>query len=271
MKKYHPCSKEFQEEVKRLGLTGNQYIQKLREDGMVKSISKANDQWSKDIGFENYNEYYKNRRNDLIKRKGFKNQSEYRNNLYKEKGYNDELEYNKERYWNKGAHSPLFETDNPNLHLGIVITEKQITYPILSMIFENIEEMNYRNIGFDFLCKNPKSEFIDRHPIFKLDHDKEYKIDLKSRRLIDNKWEFHICYNNITDYFLPIGFNNEYNIDENLRPLYTWLFKKDEMIRERKFWRRMKFSIINVPRFISQFKEYELKYELGQLKNQYRF
>lgn len=32
MSKYNPMSKEFQEEAKRLGLTGYQYTQKLREE-----------------------------------------------------------------------------------------------------------------------------------------------------------------------------------------------------------------------------------------------
>lgn len=33
--KYHPCSKEFQDEAKKLGLTGNQYHQKLVDEGKL--------------------------------------------------------------------------------------------------------------------------------------------------------------------------------------------------------------------------------------------
>ena len=47
MKNYHPCSKEFQEDAKKLGLTGSQHTQKLREEGIIKSISKVDNEWVK--------------------------------------------------------------------------------------------------------------------------------------------------------------------------------------------------------------------------------
>jgi hypothetical protein len=39
LSKYNPMSKEFQKEIKRLGLTGNQYIRKLREEGKLPNPS----------------------------------------------------------------------------------------------------------------------------------------------------------------------------------------------------------------------------------------
>lgn len=38
LSKYNPMSKEFQKDANRLGLTGNQYIQKLGEEGKLRSI-----------------------------------------------------------------------------------------------------------------------------------------------------------------------------------------------------------------------------------------
>lgn len=64
--RYHPCSKEFQDEVKRLGLTGNQLIQKYVNEGKLKLIGSV----------ENFFEIH-----------GFKDNKEYKDYLAKKKGF----------------------------------------------------------------------------------------------------------------------------------------------------------------------------------------
>lgn len=75
MLKYNPCSKEFQYEANMLGLTGYQYIQKLREEGKLPNTTeidrKHREKLAIDNGFENHNEYQKELRiNGPLKRSG---------------------------------------------------------------------------------------------------------------------------------------------------------------------------------------------------------
>ena len=55
MIKYHPCSKEFQEEAKRLGLTGNQLTQKYVREGKLSNPTDidrdTNNRIYQDIGY----------------------------------------------------------------------------------------------------------------------------------------------------------------------------------------------------------------------------
>lgn len=125
MPKYNPCSKEFQEEAKRLGLTGYQYYRKLVEEGKLpnptdidrkkvqgtikrsgcksdteyckllitrrgfKSLHEYNEYLAKKRGFKSRNEYYKY----LIKKRGFKSPFEYQTYLAKNKGFKSVYEY----------------------------------------------------------------------------------------------------------------------------------------------------------------------------------
>lgn len=107
MKKFHPCSKEFQEEAKRLGLTGNQLIQKFIEEGRL----------------PNPTEVEKKRRDDFIKKEGHSRIVDYRNTVAKKKGYNSEAERQRERSYNRGDTSPTLENEDLAQYLGIYIGE----------------------------------------------------------------------------------------------------------------------------------------------------
>ena len=61
MSKYNPMSKEFQEEAKRLGLTGNQLIQKYIKEGKLPNPTdinrKSNDAIYQKAGYDNKAHY----------------------------------------------------------------------------------------------------------------------------------------------------------------------------------------------------------------------
>ena len=71
-----------------------------------------------------------------------------------------------------------------------------------------------------------------------------------------------IRYNNIADYFILVGFDNR----EDLDILYIWMFHKDQIIRDNKFWKRDGFAITNNDKGLKKFKNYEIIDELGMLK-----
>lgn len=139
----------------------------------------------------------------------------------------------------------MFENKDCSQYLGIHIVEEKIAKIVLQMIFEYVEKMPNNNPGFDFICKNPRQEFLDKYPQFKLERNKEYKIDIKSATVDSlDKLQFVIRYNDIPDYFLLIGFNNRDNLDIS----GIWLIKGDEQIRINRgpwskvdFWNRKAF------------------------------
>lgn len=144
-------------------------------------------------------------------------------------GYKDRAEYDKvEYFWNKGFALP--------------------------------EEFN------EFFCKNPKQEFIDNHLNLKLERNKNYKIQLKMRCILNDsvtpRLKFAIGYDNTADYYILCGCNTR----EELNILHIWIFCRDETIREKKFWRRESLSISNKPEFLREFQNNELTDELPILK-----
>lgn len=293
----HPCNKEFQEDIKKLGLTGNQFLwyRKLDKlygkefaDFAIKNENKISKRYL-NAGCQNSSEYvnylsenkgFKNRHDylrHLSENKGFKNYTEYLNHLAIDRGFKDRKEYVREYYYNKGEHLPISENDNCPLHQGIYNCQKKVAAPILLIIFEYVEEMSPNNPGFDFICKNPRKEFVDKYPQFRLERNKEYKIDSKGPKLISDGWPFGIKNNNTADYFLLIGFI-EY--DKGSEPIGIWLIKKDEMIRKgrkgkdgvnkKRFFERETFKMLNNQEYMSEFQKYELKDELENLKRSWQ-
>lgn len=333
--KYHPCSKAFQEKIKEVGMTGNQYIQKLIEEGKLKSPTYIDNEWAKKRGHKNYVDYqthlaqekgfedlndrryylarekgfvnindyqnhlaqkkgfrnraeydnhlakkngFKNKYDEFLSKRGFKDSKEYRDSLAQDRGFEDNKEYRdsisqehgyknfseyrKMSRWDKGDCSPMYENKDCSIYLGIHIVEKKIAKTVLEMIFDYVEEMPPNNPGFDFKCKDPVQEFISKYPQFRLERDKEYKIDSKSATVDSlDKLQFAIRYNNIPDYFLSTGFNNRDNLDIS----GMWLIKSDEQIRINRdplskvdFWNRKTFTITNRPEYILKFQQYEL-------------
>lgn len=237
MKRFHPCSKEFQEEAKRLGLTGNQLIQKLIEEGKLPDPTKIE----------------KNRRNDFLKKKGHHRIVDYRNTVAKKKGYGSEADRQRERSYNRRDTSPMIENEDLAQYLGIYIGE-DIADMILIDIFGSIEKKMANNYpGYDRIVRGG------------------YKIDIKTAQLRSNRWQFRIENNDKTDYFLLLSF------DENLELLHVWLIEKNEIVRKviggsgksirmEKFYRRETINIYNNLESMMHFKYFE-KYDwIGRLR-----
>ncbi len=219
MTRYNPMSKEFQEECKRLGLTGNQFIQKLRQEGRLIDIYKAdckyNDKWAKNLGYKDYKEYIR--------------------------------EYVKRRNWEKGYSSPMSENERCSSYLGVHIIERIVGRIILPIIFGGIKkEMPSNHPGYEFIVKG------------------EYKVDCKGSTLVyfRDQLNFDISHNDVADYFLCVAIDNI----EDLNVLYVWIFKKDDIIRGRKFYQIDNFSIINRKEYLSEFSLYDVTDKLGDLK-----
>lgn len=206
--KYNPCSKEFQDKAKELGLTGYQYHQKLVEEGKLRN--------STDIDRETNNA------------------------IYRKLGYDNCAHFLKEWRHDNGVQLPMEENKDCSHHLGTVISERKYGRIILPEMFGSIEkEMPYGNPKYDFLVAN------------------NIKIDIKScclRQLKGwNGWEPHVRFNNITDYFVILAFDNR--TDLNL--LHIWSIGRDEIIRGYKFWMRGSIKITNRYRYLLEFNRYE--------------
>lgn len=225
------CSKEFQEDIKRYGLnSGYEFTTWMQNNGILKSVTKI----------------YREDNERIAENAGCK----------------DLKEYWKLKSWNIGRHSPKEENEKCTAHLGVVIGESY-TKNVLSKLFEHVEEMQYGNPGFDFICKNPKQKLFEKYPQFKLENNKEYKIDTKSRCLKDShpnthylgtQWRYAILYNNIADYFMLLAWDNE----KDLNPIYTWFIYKYEIIRGKKFWKRDDITITNKPNLLKEFDPYQI-------------
>ena len=239
---------------KKLGLTGNQYVQKLIEEGKLPNPT--------DVKREEHIA--------TIKNAGFDNNKDYKDFLAERRGFNDNAEYEREWAYDTWRQSPMSKNRTCPLHIGRYIGEENMAKQILYFMFEEYKIMAHNNYGFDYICKNPRQEFLDRYPIFKFLPDKEYCIDVKTRHIeqrIDG-WSGHkfaIDHNHIPDYFLLIGLNH--SDEEKVDIMHIWLFKKDEVVRGIEFWKFISFSITNKPRKILELSTYELKYELEKLKN----
>lgn len=117
----------------------------------------------------------------------------------------------------------------------------------------------FNNPGYEFLCKNPRQEFLDRYPQFKLQGNKEYKIDVKTAHFLDEYWKYRTDYNNIPDHFLLIGLGTVDNI-----PRYILFVHRDEIVRKRRLWERIAITIGK--NYLSEFGKYDLRYELEEFR-----
>ncbi len=215
--KYHPCSKEFQEKAKELGLTGHQYYQKLVEEGKLRNPTDID--------------------------------RDTNNAIYRKIGYDNSAHFLKEWRHDNGIQAPMEENKDCAHHLGTHIAERQYARIILPEMFGSIvEEMPYGNPKYDFLVTN------------------NVKIDIKSCCLRDccgyYAWEPHVRYNNVTDYFVILAFDNR--TDLNL--LHVWSIGRDEIIRGKKFWMRDSIKITNKYGKLLEFHSHEWTYRLKCLK-----
>jgi hypothetical protein len=226
-KKYNPMSKEFQEEAKRLGLTGYQLIQKYKENGNI------------------VNSTYINRRAQLIcyKKSGCNNHSEYRNVCAQILGFRNDAERQRERDHYNGKQLPMEFNEDCSSYFGVYIAENYIM-----KTFEDPIKMPYGNPGYDWLCKTGK------------------KIESKARCMSDHSgcigFGFDIYYNNIADYFILSAWNNR----DSLEPLHIWVFHRNDIVRNAPFWNRNGFWITNRHEYLAIFDAYEVKNRLDKLK-----
>lgn len=225
--KYNPMSKEFQDECKRLGLTGFQLIKRYRDEGKIISNSKANDKQRKVINA------------------GCKTYKEYKDKCAQKLGYENDSERIKMKRWEQGIREPMeFNTDCPS-YFGIYIAEKYII-----QTFEEPIPMPPNNPGFDWLCKNG----------LKI-QSKARCIGYRS--CCDSSiFEFLIKRNSIADWFILSAWDNR----DSLVPLHIWAFHKNDIVRGRKFCEFVSLSITNKPEYLKEFEKYEVTDKLEKLK-----
>ena len=252
----HPMNREFQEDAKRFGFhSTGRYVVWLQQNGILKNptyvINKEINEWAKDKGFEDYNDYQRKERKD-----------------YKR-------EWSRESSWNNGT-IPMEFNSKCASNLGVYKAEKLFKRFLEKIIFNYVEKTGYHDGGIDFIGKNPRQEFIDKYPHLELDKlkkDDECRLQLKSRCItFDNKsawsgWKFSITGD--VDYHILCTYDDR----DNLEPLHILMFHNNSMVRKGKggfyleeFWKRSAFTITNTPFGISQIGRYELKDELCILK-----
>ena len=71
-----------------------------------------------------------------------------------------------------------------------------------------------------------------------------------------------IRYNTIADWFILSAWDDR----DSLNPLYVWIFHKNDIVREKKFWKRNNLWITNTPKKLKEFKKYEVANRLYKLK-----
>ena len=235
-KRYNPMSKEFQDEAKRLGLTGNQLIKKYIEEG--KMVDPAN--------------VDKLRNQKIRQNAGCKTVTEYLDKCAKDMGFENNTERVREYRHNTGRQAPMQDNPDCSAWFGSFIAENYIIGT-----FEDPVKMPYGNPGYDWICKQGQ------------------KIDSKARCLEYkgigwSGWKFLIKYNNIADYFILSAWDNR----DSLNPLHVWIFHKNDMVRKGrgccsgrvKFWKRDMFSITNTPEKLKEFAQFEVTGRLEKLK-----
>lgn len=183
---------------------------------------------------------------------GFSNKREYEEFLAERMGYEDLKEYNREKMnkWNHdhGKHKDHRDNWACSQYLGIDIAENKIANKIIPILLGEIDKhMPATRHKFDFLLKSG------------------IKVDIKARLLSYREkriyWDFPIKYNSVADYFILIGLDNL----ENLNIIHIWLFKRDDLVRNRKFWNREEICITNQDYYLSKLSRFDVTKKLGNL------
>jgi len=127
-------------------------------------------------------------------------------------------------------------SDISKKELGIDISEDIVAAFILPIRFGCIEKkMPYKNIGYDFIVRGG------------------YKIQIKSGILLIDRWSFKKSrHDDMSDYFLCIGYDNRFN--KRLRIRHIWLIPKDDVDKKNT---RKSINIHNSPKFLLEFQKYE--------------
>lgn len=173
-------------------------------------------------------------------KKGFNNYDEYLNVVALGRGFTCYGEYEKVWMYYPEMPIPIKENRKDPRFIGIYIAENGI-----AKIYEGSQRMPYFNPGYDIIC--PKG----------------HKIDVKATVLNRyNMFNFRIDQNKIADYFVLVAFNN---IIE-LKPLHLWIVKGDEDIYGNQVNNMSTISILNEPKYLGMYEEYEKIDKLKKLK-----
>lgn len=224
--------------------------EQAKKDGFV-DLNKWN-QWKRE-------KYQKEHQQEQQEKKKFWKSREYLDGLARRKGFeNSNEQSNYRRYIREGV-TPVEYYEDCESHIGCIVGENNIANPILDKLFENVYKKKFNNPGYDFICKNPRKEFLDKYPQFKLEKDKEYKIDVKTAHYIDGYWKYRIDYNKIADYFFLIGLGPIGDI-----PKILLFIHRNDFVRSGKsstlkinFWKRNAIKIGG--RYIEEFNRYTIR------------
>ncbi len=225
----HPCNKERQEDMKRLGFSnGNDFTHWMQQSGIMKNSTYID----------------RNIRNKTVENAECKTEKEYRDKLSQNAGFKDWAEQVRKCRHETGRHLPKESNIYCSLWFGDFICENYII-----KTFEDPIRMPHGNPGFDWLCKNGE------------------KIDSKGRCLMctENRspcWQFSIKYNKIADWFILSAWDNR----DSLNPLHVWAFHKNYIVRGKKFCEFETFRITNTPEKLKELEKYEVTNRLDKLK-----
>lgn len=253
-KKYlNPMSKEFQDECKRLGSTGHQLMQKYKEKRWYKEFKQK---YGKE--FADWAKQNKDNVPSWIVNAGCKNNTEYQDYNAKKRGYVNISDYVKQWKYENGISSPMEDNENCSSNFGICKGEKLFKKFLEDVIFNYVKGSNKVSCdgGIDFICKNPRQDFINKYPQFKLKENEDYIIQLRMRCVTNGYLIFHhIDFDNIADYFILCGWDKR-----DGKPICMLIFHRDDMVRHDPFWMRRSISIC--PWRIEEFEGHELIDEL---------
>ena len=176
---------------------------------------------------------------------------EYRDYVSINRGYKDFNEYQNMRNHIIGRCQPMSENKNCSSYLGVHIGERVVT-----KIWDKAIRMPNNTIGYDWTCPKgfkiqQKTSCICKSKVIR---------DYGSGEYIYDTLAFTINKNNIADYFLLVAFNNRYDLE----PFGMWLFKKDDIVRGRKFNKFKNFKVTLSK--IDELKKYEVSDKLEKLK-----
>lgn len=229
----------------------NEFIKWGWKNGVLKSPTDVDKEYLDNFlrvnRFRDVGEYQKYN----LKKRGLSNK-EYSDYLAKNKGFENSAEDARIRSWERGDTSPMEFNEECSYYLGIFMAERKVAKIILPLVLgEIIEEKHPSYPGFDFMIK-------DKDGILK-------KVDVKSRRLIGGRWQFMVCWNKNTDFFLNVGFNNEYD-DDKIDVLRIWLFNKSDNVEilrgnvphKVKYYMRDSITMTEDIGVLTIFKKYEI-------------
>jgi len=184
----------------------------------------------------------------------------------------DHKRYQREWVKNKrhriGNNIPMEVNNKCASNLGVYKSEAIFKEFFEQIAFENVNTTGYHDGGIDFLCKNPRQEFIDKYPHLCLDKDTEYIVQLKVRcTTFDNKcdwhgWKYSIDHNSKIDIWILCAYDDLYN----LTILHSWMFYKNNRVRKgrgnykfEEFRKRSGFTVTDTHNGVKQLEQFHLK------------